>query len=693
MILQFADMKTASVRSILSLSAICVCLHLTTGTVLDAQPGQDSPVSSAEIELVYSLIRQEAGFFPPEAAPLPVIKKDREGKIWAAWEKWDSARSRIEVASFGATGRESGRIFGLAEGYETSPDLAISPDGKPWIIWVNSLEDRNRVLVHDLSSGVTWRLTAESSTSITSPKILFDAEGSLWAFWNVTFGQSGEIVYRVLDQGKWTAPAVVQRETKWPALNPDAVVDGRGTIWLTWSGYDGHDYEIFLTHWTGAGWAREAAVTDNAEADLFPSLGLTPGGELLAGWNGSSDTGRIICVVPYWDGMVGPELEVPTGGAFPTPTRIIRGDDAPAAVWRSDDGFRIAEFPRAFVPRGAKLLSNSLSPRLLENSTFFENRYACIGDSITFGYVDWYPFPERGYIPRLYAILNNAYGSHRVINEGLGGEVTAEGLARLDKVFIADLARYILIMEGTNDIVFQEISIPSAAFNLREMVRKCLAAGAFPTIATIIPRRDWYGIQPVFHDRILSLNNMIRQIAADLSVPLIDMYAAFNSYPNADGGLLSLLSIDLKHPSDKGYDFMAKTWFSGIQNFPFPPANVNLEKQGLERKIQRQISNRGKAPDPPSASRPALGDPREPLGNLLTWSHNPKIYDSTQIQGYRIYRKKAGEKPGAYQFLAFVTDPLQFFDQGAEVLGQYSYVISTLRKDGIEGPCSASVGK
>ncbi len=693
MIWRFANMKALSVKYILSLSAFCLCFHLALGGGRDAQPGQDSAVSINEIERVYSLIRQETGFLPHEAAPLPVIKRDRQGKIWAAWEKWNSTGSRIKLASFGTSGIESSRIIGLAEGHEISPDFAISPDGKPWAIWVNAREDETRVLVLDISSEVRWQLTVESSSSITNPKILFDTEGSLWAFWNVTSGQSGEIVYRVMRQGIWTAPAVVPRETKWPALNPDAVVDGRGTIWLIWSGYDGRDYEIYLTHWTGAGWASEIAITDNAEADLFPSLGLNPGGELLAGWNCSSDTGRCICLVPYWDGMIGPELEVQTGGILPAPTRIIQGDAAPAVVWRSGDRLRIEEFPQAFAPRRAQLFSSSLAPRLLDNSLFYENRYACVGDSITFGYVDWYPYPERGYIPRLNAILNKAYGSQRVINEGFGGEVTAEGLVRLDKVFIADLARYILIMEGTNDIIFQQISIPSAAFNLREMVRKSLAAGAFPTIATIIPRRDAVGMQPFFQNRILSLNNLIRQIAADLSVPLVDMYAAFNSYPSSKGGLLSLLSIDLKHPSDKGYEFMAATWFSGIQNFPFPPVNVNLEKQGLERKIRPQIPNRAKSPTAPPTSRPALIYPRQPLGNLLTWSHNPKIYDSTQIQGYRIYRNKADEKPGAYEFLAFVADPLQFFDQGAEVLDQYSYVISTLRKDGIEGPCSASVGR
>lgn len=684
----FADMKNLSVKHILSLSAVCLWLQLASGSARAFELGQDSSGTVTEIERVYSIIRQESGTFPPEAAPLPVIKRDRQGRIWAAWEKWEAGRSRIKLARFGSAGIELISTAGLPEGYDLFPDFDFSPDGRPWIIWLNALENETRVLVLDVSSRRTWRLAVESSASVTGPGILFDAEGSPWAYWNATFGQSGEIVYRVLNQGKWSPPASVPRKNRFPALNPDAAVDSRGTIWLTWSGYDGQDYKIYLTHWTGTGWAPETQVSESPGPNLFPSLGFDSDGYPLVIWTRPSERGRIICLNSYRYETAGRELTLEPQPGLPVPPKIIQDHGAPAIFLKSGDGFRVKSLSQAFVPTYPNALpSTPPPPRFLNSFQFDENRYVGFGDSITFGYVDWYPYPERGYIPRLDAILNAEYGSQRVINEGFGGEVTAEGLVRIDKVFIADLARYILIMEGTNDVIFEDISIASAAFNLREMVHKCLAAGAFPTIATILPRFDWLGTQAYFRNRILSLNAKIRQIAVDLNVPIVDMYSAFSDYPPINGGVLSLLSIDLKHPSDKGYQFMAETWFSGIQRFPFSPVNLSIEKLGPERKDR----DHARTATPPSISRGVQVDPRQAPGTKLTWAPSPKIFDPTVVLGYRIYRKKSAAAAASYQFLAFVEQPLEYFDRGAAVLHQYTYAISTLRKDGIEGPISDPV--
>ncbi len=197
-------------------------------------------------------------------------------------------------------------------------------------------------------------------------------------------------------------------------------------------------------------------------------------------------------------------------------------------------------------------------------------------------------------------------------------------------------------MEGTNDVVFTDITIPSAAFNLREMVRKCLAAGVFPAIATIIPRLDWFGTQTLVRDRILSLNASIRQIAADMSVPLVDMYAAFNTYPAGSGGVLSLLSGDLKHPSDKGYQFMAETWFSAIRMFPFPPVNVSLvtlvpEKTSPERVWARPGASPRKPREATRRTQAAVRDPPHvgPQPQDLRSRRDPRLQDLPEAVGRR----------------------------------------------------------
>ena len=687
---RFARMNNSSARHVLALAAVCLWLQLLAGAARASGPGQDSSASAfaSEIDRVSSIIRQESGTLPPEAAPLPVIKRDREGRLWAAWEKWEAGRCRIELAAFGSAGIERILTAGLPEGDNLLPDFDFSPDGRPWIIWLNALEKESRVLVLDVSSQRTWRLAVAASDSLTGPGILFDAGGSPWAYWNATSGRSGEIVYRVFNQGTWSTTASVPRRTGLPALNPAAAVDTRGTIWLTWSGYDGGDYRIYLTHWTGTAWARESQLSENPGPNLFPSLALDADGDPLIGWTRPSERGRVICLNSYKYGAAGRELILETQAGFAVPPKLMRDHGSPAILVKSGDGFQVKSLSQSLVPASSKALAAATpAPRFLNNLQFDENRYVGFGDSITFGYIDYYPFPERGYIPRLNDLLDQNYGAQRVINEGLGGEVTADGLVRIDKVFIADLARYELIMEGTNDAIFDQISIESAAFNLREMVRKCLAAGAFPAIATILPRFDGYGVLTHYQNRILSLNAKIRQIAVDLAVPIVDMYAAFSDYPPVNGGVLSLLSKDLKHPSDKGYQFMAETWFSGIQKFPFPPVNLNIERLGPEKTVR--VHARTAAT--PSVSRGGRGDPRQPLGGKLTWAASPKIVDPTVILGYRIYRKTTAAATAAYQFLALVERPLEYFDRGAAALTRYTYAISTLRKDGIEGPISDPV--
>jgi hypothetical protein len=153
----------------------------------------------------------------------------------------------------------------------------------------------------------------------------------------------------------------------------------------------------------------------------------------------------------------------------------------------------------------------------------------------------------------------------------------------------------------------------TAAFNLKEIARKCLVRGVFPILATIIPRRDniWY--TNFYRNRIYYLNEQIRQLTAELTIPLVEQFTVFNEYPEEQGGCLSLLSEDLKHPSEKGYQLMAQTWFDGIQITPVPPLNLAAALEFV--------------PDPTYK---------------ISWEANPHNY-SPLIRGYNIYKKEASD--------------------------------------------------
>jgi len=218
-------------------------------------------------------------------------------------------------------------------------------------------------------------------------------------------------------------------------------------------------------------------------------------------------------------------------------------------------------------------------------------------------------------------------------------------------------------MEGTNDIVFSRISIDTAAFNLDLMVRKCLDFGVFPAIATIIPRNDWKWQNKFFRDRIFDLNEKIRELAKNSAIPLVDQFNLFYYYPEEEGGWESLLS-DYNHPNEEGYQLMAEEWFEEIRNFPFPPINFLVKRTYDEILFYRE------------------------LGNDISWDENPKIYDANRIEAYKIYRKKAGKGNDQFEILQIIYDQCNYFDNDIVPSTQYVYVVSTLRTDKVEGPCS-----
>lgn len=113
-------------------------------------------------------------------------------------------------------------------------------------------------------------------------------------------------------------------------------------------------------------------------------------------------------------------------------------------------------------------------------------------------------------------------------------------------------------MEGTNDAKDDEISMDTAAFNLRKMSEKCLNFGMTVFLASIIPKDPWW--DEILKERILDLNEKIKSIASDLSIYFVDQFAAFSE--NSDKN--DLLYSDATHPNERGYQLMAERWYDAL---------------------------------------------------------------------------------------------------------------------------------
>jgi acyl-CoA thioesterase-1 len=195
------------------------------------------------------------------------------------------------------------------------------------------------------------------------------------------------------------------------------------------------------------------------------------------------------------------------------------------------------------------------------------------GDSITEGYC-------RGVCHGYFEVLKSVMASNGrevdIINGGLGGELTHNGVGRID-IFLAENPDYslnnhcppqtqfngrrghiILIMEGANDAI-HGVSWQTTRQNLQYMIQKSKAAGVTPVIATVTPDYK-YNMGSCNSGIIGSYNSAIRSLAVEEDVELADQC-------NATDSSWGSLSCEGLHPTYSG-DVVLSNTFWGVMPPP-----------------------------------------------------------------------------------------------------------------------------
>jgi len=599
-----------------------------------------------------------------EKAFSPVIKKDRKGQIWVAWEEWEYDHSRIYLGRLEEDKIIHSRLIWGGEGFNLSPYLSFDMDDNPWIVWVNYKDSQYKVFVHEIIKKNTWVINSPFVSSAFTPQITTDLNNHVWVFWSGKDKGEEEIFYRVFDKYNWLPLSKIAREKKLPQINPSITLDQKGFIWLTWSGYDGKDYEIYCKFWNGGKWSRIINITNNHQRDdVYPSISVTSNNILIVAWTQSGKEGSHIYIKFLENDSWSEKIKISYSRGQNIFPRIDVKEEKIGITWQFQNEIK-AKIISFYQLKERELLDESPSEtHIIYNPYLNEDKYIGFGDSITYGYIHYKKAPEKGYLPRLEILLDQNFGDTEVVNEGKPGEITQNGLGRIRSVIRTHLARYLLLMEGTNDVAFKRISVDTIVFNLEQMVKRCIEFGVFPAIATIIPRNDWKWHSKFFRDRIFYLNEKIRELASNFPIPLVDHFNLFYYYPEEKGGWESLLS-DYNHPSEEGYQLMAEEWFEEIKNFPFPPIDFQVKRAYDEILFYKE------------------------LGNDISWEDNPKIHDRNRIEAYIIYRKKIEEANDQFKILQIVYDKLNYFDKDIVPSAQCMYVVSTLRTDEVEGPCT-----
>ena len=154
------------------------------------------------------------------------------------------------------------------------------------------------------------------------------------------------------------------------------------------------------------------------------------------------------------------------------------------------------------------------------------------GDSLTFGTG---ASPAESYPAQLQSLIGR-----KVVNAGVPGEVSADGLQRLPATLDEAQPKLLILCHGGNDLL-RKLSEADAAANVRAMIMLAKSKG-IGVVLVATPKPGFSLSPPDFY----------AAIAKEFSIPFND---------NAIGSVLrdNALKSDLVHPNDKGYTQIAET--------------------------------------------------------------------------------------------------------------------------------------
>jgi acyl-CoA thioesterase-1 len=173
---------------------------------------------------------------------------------------------------------------------------------------------------------------------------------------------------------------------------------------------------------------------------------------------------------------------------------------------------------------------------------------ACFGDSLTAGFgVD----EGKSYPDLLQRDLDEAGYHYRVVNFGVSGDTTQDGVSRLLLV-IAEHPRFVVLEFGANDgLRGQPVTV--AAANLGQMVEAFHTAGARVVLAGITLPPN-YG-----PEYIRKFNGMYTDLAAKYMLPFVPFLL------DGAAGNVRLMQSDGLHPNAEGTRLMEKNVMRVLQ--------------------------------------------------------------------------------------------------------------------------------
>jgi lysophospholipase L1-like esterase len=188
-----------------------------------------------------------------------------------------------------------------------------------------------------------------------------------------------------------------------------------------------------------------------------------------------------------------------------------------------------------FILFSIKQIQRDTMPTPSKNGTIL-----AMGDSLTYGY----NVPSKDNYPTQLALLS----SHKVINAGINGETSEEGLRRLPGLLEDESIEIMVLCLGANDVL-QKKSIVALKSNLKKMIHMVKERN-IKTLLIPVPNFTLFGLSDL---------ELYEEIAKEEDVALA---------PNVLSNILEQpsLKIDQVHPNASGYKKIAEMIYESLKD-------------------------------------------------------------------------------------------------------------------------------
>lgn len=190
-----------------------------------------------------------------------------------------------------------------------------------------------------------------------------------------------------------------------------------------------------------------------------------------------------------------------------------------------------------------------------------EDTWLFLGDSITAFAYDRASAHQPSFAAGINALLPRFFPA--MLNAGIGGELTAGALARLDSVLeLNPDYRFVVLGYGTNDAAGGQVPLATFETTLQAMIDRVQQQGRIPIVPHIPLALDGS------HVTIPSYNEVIDELVAENElIPGADLYGYFSETPGllecppCAGGRMT----DNLHPNDEGLQGMNAEWTAAMR--------------------------------------------------------------------------------------------------------------------------------